>query len=419
MAGKEIRMEKIQQTGVGMEQTRYRYLDIARGIGILLVIISHAHGLSSYLINYYIPIFFVISGFTYHSGRSYLENIVKKAKRLLIPYFVYSFVLLGVYMLLGRSMEETRFSLFGIFYSRFCLYDMSTHTDNVFLFTIANGAMWYLTAFFVTSLVFHLVADFALKSKKNLILVLAALLAVTMALAELPVLLPWSLDIACVGTIFMLVGKLLAQSGFYEGTPKSWRVACVFAAYMLMSYANPGINMSVREYGVYERWSVPAFILIGISGSMLCIWAAQLLYMLMSYANPGINMSVREYGVYERWSVPAFILIGISGSMLCIWAAQLLSRTHLGRAVEYIGKNTIILMAFHILGLEIFEMLAAKVIDVAALGGATKALYVIVRVSASVCGCLVFAKGLDWIKGALGKEYDHSDGIPYSWTGDF
>ena len=28
-------MEKIQQTGVGMEQTRYRYLDIARGIGIL------------------------------------------------------------------------------------------------------------------------------------------------------------------------------------------------------------------------------------------------------------------------------------------------------------------------------------------------------------------------------------------------
>lgn len=354
MAGKEIRMEKIQQTGVGMEQTRYRYLDIARGIGILLVIISHAHGLSSYLINYYIPIFFVISGFTYHSGRSYLENIVKKAKRLLIPYFVYSFVLLGVYMLLGRSMEETRFSLFGIFYSRFCLYDMSTHTDNVFLFTIANGAMWYLTAFFVTSLVFHLVADFALKSKKNLILVLAALLAVTMALAELPVLLPWSLDIACVGTIFMLVGKLLAQSGFYEGTPKIWRVACVFAAYMLMSYANPGINMSVREYGVYERWSVPAF-----------------------------------------------ILIGISGSMLCIWAAQLLARTHLGRAVEYIGKNTIILMAFHILGLEIFEMLAAKVIDVAALGGAAKALYVIVRVSASVCGCLVLAKGLDWIKGAL------------------
>lgn len=354
-------MEKIQQTGVGMERTRYRYLDIARGIGILLVIISHAHGLSSYLINYYIPIFFVISGFTYHSGRSYRENIAKKAKRLLIPYFVYSFVLLGVYMLLGRSMEETKLSLFGIFYSRFCLYDMSTHSDNVFLFTIANGAMWYLTAFFVTSLVFHLVADFALKNKKNLILVLAALTAVTMALAELPVLLPWSLDIACVGTIFMLVGKLLAQSGFYEGTPKIWRVVCVFVAYMLMSYANPGINMSVREYGVYERWSVPAF-----------------------------------------------ILIGISGSMLCIWAAQLLVRTHLGRAVEYIGKNTIILMAFHIFGLEVFEMIAMRILDVEALGGLAEVLYVTVRVGTSICGCLVLGQAVEWLK-RKGRGYGKAE----------
>ena len=63
-------------------KVHYQYLDIARGIGILLVMISHAHGLSGYLINYYIPIFFIISGFTYHSGNSYGQNIKKKAKRM-------------------------------------------------------------------------------------------------------------------------------------------------------------------------------------------------------------------------------------------------------------------------------------------------------------------------------------------------
>ncbi len=349
-------MEETQQAGVKSGRTRYRYLDIARGLGIMLVIISHAHGLSSYLINYYIPIFFVISGFTYRSGRSYGENVAKKAKRLLIPYFVYSFVLLGIYVALGRSMEETKLSLFGILYSRFCLYDMSTHADNVFLFTIANGAMWYLTAFFVTGLVFHLVADFALENRKNMLLVLAALTAVTMALAELPVLLPWSIDIACVGVIFMLVGKLLERSGFFEREGKLWRFICIFVAYMLLSYVNPGINMSVREYGVYGRWSVPAF-----------------------------------------------ILIGISGSMLCIWAAQLIENTVIGRGVEYIGKNTIILMAFHIFGLEVFEMIAGKVIDVEALSGWGKILYVVVRVSASVCGCLLLGKAVAWIKVLSGK----------------
>lgn len=346
--------ETKSQTGIATKNVRYRYLDIARGLGIMLVIISHAHGLSSYLINYYIPIFFVISGFTYHEGRSYTENIKKKAKRLLIPYFGYSFVLLAIYVGLGRTMEETKSALFGILYSRFCLYDMSTHTDNVFLFTIANGAMWYLTAFFTASLVYHLVIDIALKNKRNLSLVFAGLTAATMLLAELPVLLPWSIDIACVGAIFMMIGTLLERSGFYEKKYKLWQVLCIFVAYMLLSAANPGINMSVREYGVYERWSVPLFILIGTSGSMLCIWVAQ-------------------------------------------W----IENTVIGTVVEYIGKNTIVLMAFHIFGLEVFENIASKVIDVEALTGVPFVIYIVVRVSVSVAGCLILGKCIDVAKGKL------------------
>ncbi len=346
-------MERTIPTETAGGKTRLRYLDIARGIGIMLVIISHAHGLSSYLINFYIPIFFVISGFTYREGRGYREHIGKKAKRLLIPYFVYSFILLGIYVVLGRTAEETKFSLFGILYSRFCLYDMSTHTENVFLFTIANGAMWYLTAFFVTSLIYHLVIDIALKRKRNLILILSALLSVTMLLAELPVLLPWSLDIACVGTIFMIAGTLLGRAGFYEKKCKIWQVVCVLAAYLLLSSVNPGINMSVREYGIYERWSVPFF-----------------------------------------------ILIGITGSMLCIWAAQLLEKTIAGTVVEYIGKHTIILMAFHIFGLEVFHMIAGKVLDVEHLSGVAELCYIVVRVTASVTGCLLLGKGIE-----MGKRW--------------
>ena len=59
----------------------WKYLDVARGIGLLLVIISHSCGLSPYLINYYIPLFFVVSGYLYKPGRSYGENMAHKAKR--------------------------------------------------------------------------------------------------------------------------------------------------------------------------------------------------------------------------------------------------------------------------------------------------------------------------------------------------
>ena len=40
-------------------KAKYQYMDVARGLALLLVMISHAHGLSSFLIFYYIQIFLV------------------------------------------------------------------------------------------------------------------------------------------------------------------------------------------------------------------------------------------------------------------------------------------------------------------------------------------------------------------------
>ncbi len=341
----------------GTAVKRYQYLDIARGIGLLLVIISHSCGLSSYLINYYIPLFFVVSGYIYKEGRSYRENIGKKASRLLLPYFGYSAALLAFYALLGRTFSETLRSAGGVLYSRYCLYDTSRSVDNVYLFTVANGAMWYLTAFFVTSLLYHALVDRCLKSRKFFIVSLAVLTAVTMLLADIPVLLPWSLDLACVGTIFMLAGTCLGRAAYFEKKTSPLSFLLVLAAYLLLSFCNPGINMSVREYGKYQAFSVPLF-----------------------------------------------ILVGISGSMVCIWIGKLIQDNFVGTFIGYIGKNTIVLLAFHILGLEIFAMIAGKVIDVSSLSGVTFILYHTVRISASVCGCLALGFLLDRVKGVWQRK---------------
>jgi len=259
---------------------RYQYLDVARGFGLLLVIISHSCGLSRFLINYYIPLFFVVSGYIYKEGRSYKENIEHKAKRLLIPYFGYSAVLLAVYVLMGR--------------------------------TVANGAMWYLTAFFAASLVYHLVIDRCLSDRKFLIGTLIVLTAITMALADIPVLLPWSIDLACVGTIFMIAGTLLGRAQFFE-----------------------------------KKWNIPL------------IAAVFVIYILTSCLDPGINMSIREYGIYGAFSVPFFIIVGLTGSLLCIWFGKLIENTAPGRFIAYVGKNTIFLLAFHIFALEVVERIAS------------------------------------------------------------
>lgn len=335
---------------------RYKYLDVARGIGLMLVIISHSSGLSSYLINFYIPLFFVLSGYVYKPGRSYAENVSRKAKRLLIPYFGYSALLFAFYALTGRSAEEMKLSLFGIFYSRFCLYPAAAE-ENVYLFTIANGAMWYLTAFFVAGLLYHLVVDRCLKSRGFLVGCLVLLAVVTMAFSFLPVLLPWSIDLIGAGVFFMLAGTMLGRAKVFE-----------------------------------KRWNVP--LILGVLAG----------YVVLSTVNPGINMSLREYGAYGALSVPLFLAIGIGGSMLCIWLGKLIETLAAGRALAYIGQHTILLLSLHIFGLEMFERIAGRFMDPHALTGAGFAAYHAVRVIVVVCGLLILGKLIDLVKVKIGSR---------------
>lgn len=338
---------------------RYKYLDAARGIGMMLVVIGHSAGLNKYLSYFFVQLFFVLSGCVYRPGRNYAENVKRKVKRLLIPYFSCNVVLLMFYALTGRSWEETKFSAVGILYSRACLYnvDMTPDADNIFFFNIANGGTWYLTAFFVTALVFHLVIDRCMEDRKFLVGCIAVLTTLAMALAELPVLLPWSIDIAFAVAVFVILGAFLTKEGFFE---KDWNVGLIV-------------------------------------GTVIC-------YVVLTEINPGLNTSVREYGIYGRWSVPFYIALGFTGSVLCIWTAKLVQDTFVGKFLVYIGNNTIILLSFHILILELFEIIAGRLFDLETLNGVVYVLYQVIRISVSVCGCLVLGKIIDMAKEKLSQN---------------
>ena len=72
---------------------RLEWLDFGKAMGILVVLLVHAGcrlGLVTYYGGmFYMPIFFVAAGYTFRvkEGESYGTFLLKKAKRLLIPYF--------------------------------------------------------------------------------------------------------------------------------------------------------------------------------------------------------------------------------------------------------------------------------------------------------------------------------------------
>lgn len=82
---------------------RILWLDALKGYGILVVMLSHLTGdtpLLRYLFAGYMPLFWMASGYVDTKNLSW-GVLRQKAKRLLIPYFVYGSVSLIVILSIG------------------------------------------------------------------------------------------------------------------------------------------------------------------------------------------------------------------------------------------------------------------------------------------------------------------------------
>lgn len=77
-----------------MVMQRIEWIDAAKGIGILLIMLSHCYNFDGllYFTSGYIPLFFILSGITFNPYSSSV-SLRKRLKRLLYPNFVYAFII--------------------------------------------------------------------------------------------------------------------------------------------------------------------------------------------------------------------------------------------------------------------------------------------------------------------------------------
>lgn len=155
---------------------RYYELDIAKGLGILFVVLGHSFpnslelsGASSILYNtlysFHMPMFFFFFGLVSKkllttNKNEKIEALKNRFIRLMVPYFVFAVI----YIPLRIIMAE---------YSRFS-YDF-TKLYTVFLGNNPNGELWFLYVLFWFSIVAILFAN-----KKNIKYITIIALAVTL-----------------------------------------------------------------------------------------------------------------------------------------------------------------------------------------------------------------------------------------------
>ena len=242
-------------------KTRLLWLDALKGIGILSIMRVHMMApmelLQSVVYVGAVAMFFVLAGFHLKRPVSLLPALRGKARRLLVPYFLYSVLLLCVEHRLDNQMFV---HLLGIFYARMQLFVPGT-ADNVSFLVIGNAPMWFLPCMFL-AFVWVYGLYFRCTSASSRVLVCTGFVLLSALQTYSPILLPWSIDTSFLCAALMVIGYECRRH-FLSGR-MVW-AGMAFMAWMLLFSFFGGSNISIGIYGAYGALSIVPFMLIAIA----------------------------------------------------------------------------------------------------------------------------------------------------------
>lgn len=276
---------------------RKNWIDAAKVIAILIVVLNHS-GLVIFGVNFwggmfYVPAFFLLSGYTYAPKKESMAVFVKrKAKRLLIPYFTANILLFLFFflkdILAGTfSKGRTLLSLLGIVYARTQLFRtdagmiaFKAPVPNRNLMLNLNAPTWFLPALFLVLVSGNALIRFwkGNEKKVNLFVAVFAFLMILHHYLS-PFLLPWCLDILPFLLAFFFLGYTLKVYRCFERLEEKpfWErtgiVAGVLGIVIVMGLLNGSFNLSVSFFGK----SMAACMLTASGATFLLLYILRLL----------------------------------------------------------------------------------------------------------------------------------------------
>ena len=145
-------MKSINIQSDNMEK-RLDYIDIAKGLGMLAIVWGHicCKGWSNELVySFHIPLFFFLSGMMFNREKypSFWQFFKKRAKRLLIPYAVYSVLTWGVWVAFNMVFHRPVESIWDPL-----LQTIIAKGSGGFL--VHNVALWFIPCLLAVELIYY------------------------------------------------------------------------------------------------------------------------------------------------------------------------------------------------------------------------------------------------------------------------
>ena len=196
------------------ERKRIDWVDVVKGIGMLLVIISHVEEhfvgtpralLKGPIYTFHMPLFFFMSGYLFSMKKSFKEFFKNKCKRILLPYFCLGIILV----------------LFDVYWQGKNPFGNPWFKLDKFLGGLLNllyqrrfWTLWFIACLFFLNIIFYAIVRFGKNEKiRAAIVILLAVVGITYYKIGGGGIF-WNIDVCLTAMPFFYVGYLGRKTDF-------------------------------------------------------------------------------------------------------------------------------------------------------------------------------------------------------------
>ena len=273
-----------------MASKRIGYIDIAKGIAIIFIVVGHmglvyssavsAGGMPPEMVKFaftfHLPVFFLASGYFFPEDRSLSIPFLKKdAKALLIPYVLSALAIIvlctiAAPLLYGDDPVSTAKT-----WIKAALWGAGSTSEVALWDVMRIGGIWFLLAMFWA----HIVICATSKAKPwTRLLVLCACTAIA-AVSARYVWLPFSIQSGLGCALFLYVGMLARKNeAFEEGGIPVWAMGIFVAVWCYVIVFGGGMSLAMQ---IYPLGAID--IIGGLCATAVIMWGSR---MVENYAEP-------------------------------------------------------------------------------------------------------------------------------------
>lgn len=356
-------MNNVRRFSMGIEK-RNDYFDIVKGIGILSIVIGHSCWnvslgrfelpIGPFVYLYHLAIFFFCSGYFFKEADSLSTLLVKRVKSLYLPFVAWN----SAYVLIRNV-----FLWLGIL-------EGSPYTGGEYVIVLTNGllfsgvgeflaAFWFLPVLFIAILLFAVCVKIA-----NRFAASPFILAAEIAL-------------------FGILGLYTMQHRF--GMLYSMQISYLAVPILYMGWVYRRLEKKVSRYFGWASMALCLLVLCGILAA---------------------NIGCIELSDFRIIHPLVFYPVTLVGIVFCLSLGGILSGTAVGKAVSYCGRKSISIMAMHIVGIKLVDLLYNLLVEpldnLSAFPYATRKLWFVYCI-AGVLFSLAADLGIERVKRSLSK----------------